>query len=417
MTEPGRIVTPSGVVLTAGTPTAGLLAAIVLPHGGSLTVDLLRPAFPYALAFGPQDLADRLLADLANAMSRSMTDPSEALPVLPAALARRAITAGVDRWSVGELDENLLTADRALSLVEAGERDAAGDLFRSASDRLGSFLAEQLDFDDERPTAVVAELRTVLRAAAPYSRELDDLLAETRRLRQRRGPGTSASVLERRPLAHAESGQVDVSLTVPGMPLVVLDPLRVPARLVQGAPVVRRQDDRWHVRSTAAPGVRAGHPAARRLFVRAINRRTGDVVALGPFELEGPEFAAALHVPAVDAADLVIDIYDVLAPGEPRHDPADSRDVDTLRRVQLAFSLARDAAALYALGAPDEAVTGLRLAEISLADADDPDGPIGEYARSLDATVSMIRLKNLPASARAIRPLLSELAQRLHRSP
>ena len=407
----------TGAIVYSAAVTAGLLGTTGLPDGGTLAVDLLRPDQPYALCLTATELGEPALRQLADDFAAGVRAGRPPYRPLADHWTRLALVAGIDRWLMSDIDEDVLLADRALAHDQAGHRDQAAVLFGRAATALSRLVDAFSEQHGRWPAAVVNELQEILRAGRRHNALLADAADRLRDLVGHRSAGSRAApapAVSQAAALHTVVGGGEAGQ--PGQ--FAIDPSRVPARLLGGAPEVVIQAGIWQVRCRPFPGRGIGQPAEHRLLISAIHRPSGDLLATGvlPYLPEEGEFAAVLRLPDTRAGDVYLDIHDALVTGAPRYADSEQWRVALLQRVQVAFTIAREALGLRQLDSPERAVLGFRFAAVTLGA---PETASADFAAALHraaaGTQSSARLPVVVGRSAAVRPLLCELVRLVSR--
>lgn len=396
-------VSSAGAVIANPRPNLGLLSAFTLPRGGMLCLDLLRPTVPVELSVHGAEFTDDI--------REYVSGHQDGHPVeLPARWLRLATVVGVDRWLDAALDEQLLAADRALALMEAGDAAAAAAAYAPVAEHVLDYAATLVADPSLAPPAVVAELLRIAEAVGPA-----DLAAALHQLSPDAELGFTPESAQR-PGVPDNFRQIQHHFAGLGSDFVEIDHQHVPARLIDGPLAVRLQQDRLVVSAQPHSAVRVDHPAACRLIARLVDTANNSVIAQRPFELIGSSFQSSFDVGGRAPADLMVDVVDLFGSRPPRADSAGLAQRRALGSAKRAYETVRSAMAAFTLDRHYEAAARrFELARNDLAGVPDQFASIvSEVLSDLRRAAEAIEWHKPEQAGTAyvsdgVRPLLAEL--------
>jgi hypothetical protein len=393
----------SGAVVADPRPNLGLLSAFTLPRGGMLCVDLLRPTVPIELTVHGAEFTDDI--------REYVTAYRDGRPAeLPNRWLRLATVVGVDRWMDAALDEQLVAADRALALVEAGDAEGGAAAYAPVADHLLDYGTAIVADPSMTSPAVVAELLRITEAVGSA-----DLAAALHQISPDAGLGFTAESVQR-PAASGGVRHLHHDYAITGQDLVEIDHQHVPARLIDGPLAIRLQQDQLVVTAQPYPTVRADHPAACRLVVRLVDTVDNSVIVQRPFELIGSSFQSSLDLRGRPLTELAVDVVDLFGMRPPRVDQAGLAQRSALASAQRAYQTVRSALAALTLDRHyEDAARRFELARADLAGVPDQfasivSGVLVDLSRAAEA-IEWHKPEQAGAAyvSDGARPLLAEL--------
>lgn len=339
--------------LPSTSSTSGLISTVALFPAVSISVDVLRPDYPVAMFVGSPRAVDENIRQLAEDVNAHKSGDMSHDVHLPPPWVRLALVKGVDRWLDVRIDEVLLTADRALALQEAGEVEAAQDLWTpTVIARLEEYSDALASSGRETPASIRRELARLVAAFPDLDLHPDSVLpAALGATTTAASTVTAATNTDEHDPDEVFQSIIDRFSAAPRV--VAIDLLHVPARVVGTDLAMSPLDSRnVQVSAPAFPGMTVDEPASRRLLSRLVETGTGTVVSLGTFTLnpETSSFEGTLPLRGRRYSDVTVDVFDSNVPSTPRVTTTSAADRDALVHAQRAFVSGRLAAAHHAVG-------------------------------------------------------------------